>query len=279
MDKLIPLHRLALGTCGKVSQLTANGNTRRRMLDLVSSAARGCKLCKKVPPVTRLPMRFAVRSSPFALMKPPKSWWKSLKADKLRIINVNHRQMFSQPRDTDRTDCQEEALVVALVGNPNTGKSTVFNRLTGLKQHTGNWPGKTVANARGSYLYQMQRFVLVDLPGTYSLAANSADEEVTRDFLCSGEARVAVVVVDATCLARNLHLVLQVLEMTEQVVLCVNLLDEAERKHIQLDWPALANILGVPVIGTNAATECDWMLLKMLSGRWQAAHCQPDLCG
>ncbi|HRW11991.1 MAG TPA: ferrous iron transport protein B [Syntrophomonas sp.] len=182
---------------------------------------------------------------------------------------MNHRQMFSQPRDTDRTDCQEEALVVALVGNPNTGKSTVFNRLTGLKQHTGNWPGKTVANARGSYLYQMQRFVLVDLPGTYSLAANSADEEVTRDFLCSGEARVAVVVVDATCLARNLHLVLQVLEMTEQVVLCVNLLDEAERKQIQLDLPALANILGVPVIGTNARNGMGLDALK--NAVWQVA--------
>ncbi|HAU31772.1 MAG TPA: ferrous iron transport protein B [Desulfotomaculum sp.] len=142
--------------------------------------------------------------------------------------------------------------MIALAGNPNTGKSTVFNSLTGLKQHTGNWPGKTVTNAQGKYIHQDQRFILIDLPGTYSLFANSVDEEVARDFICSGEPRVTVVVTDATCLERNLNLVLQVMEITDHVVLCVNLLDEAKRKKIQVDLPALSKILGIPVIGTSA---------------------------
>ena len=125
--------------------------------------------------------------------------------------------------------------VIALVGNPNVGKSTVFNALTGLKQHTGNWPGKTVSTARGEYTYHGRRYTLVDLPGTYSLTPGSADEEVTRDYLLSGQADVTLVVADATCLARNLALVLQVLETCWPVVVCVNLLDEAAKKHIQVD--------------------------------------------
>ncbi|MDD4402815.1 MAG: FeoB small GTPase domain-containing protein, partial [Desulfitobacteriaceae bacterium] len=146
----------------------------------------------------------------------------------------------------------EPAVVVALAGNPNTGKSTVFNSLTGLKQHTGNWPGKTVVNARGYYEDKGRRFVLVDLPGTYSLLANSAEEEVARDFLCFGQPGVTVVVVDATCLERNLNLVLQILEITPQVVVCVNLMDEAHRKGIRVDLVKLSSLLGVPVVGTNA---------------------------
>ena len=125
--------------------------------------------------------------------------------------------------------------VIALVGNPNVGKSTLFNRLTGLQQHTGNWPGKTVSTARGEYTYHGRRYTLVDLPGTYSLTPGSADEEVTRDYLLSGQADVTLVVADATCLARNLALVLQVLETCWPVVVCVNLLDEAAKKHIQVD--------------------------------------------
>lgn len=149
-------------------------------------------------------------------------------------------------------DLHTEDLVIALAGNPNTGKSTVFNSLTGLNQHTGNWPGKTVTNAKGRYVHKQQNFILVDLPGTYSLFANSIDEEVARDFICSGEPKVTVVVADATCLERNLNLVLQVMEITDNVVLCVNLLDEAKRKKIQIDLPALSRTLGIPVIGTNA---------------------------
>lgn len=143
-------------------------------------------------------------------------------------------------------------VVIALAGNPNTGKSTVFNQLTGLRQHTGNWPGKTVTNARGTFTYQGQQYILVDLPGTYSLFANSVEEEVARNFLCFGEPAVTVVVLDATCLERNLNLALQILEITSNVVICVNLIDEAKRKKITIDLPRLASLLGVPVVGTNA---------------------------
>lgn len=146
----------------------------------------------------------------------------------------------------------EGDLVIALAGNPNVGKSTVFNYLTGLKQHTGNWPGKTVSNARGSYFYKKRRFVLVDLPGTYSLLANSTEEQIARDFICFGEPRTTVVVVDATCLERNLNLVLQVMEMTDQVVVCLNLMDEAEKKGIDVDVEKLEQRLGVPVVATSA---------------------------
>ncbi|HOB87498.1 MAG TPA: ferrous iron transport protein B [Bacillota bacterium] len=142
--------------------------------------------------------------------------------------------------------------VVALSGNPNTGKSTLFNRLTGLRQHTGNWPGKTVASAAGRYSFKGQNFTLVDLPGTYSLLAHSPEEEVARNFICFARPDVTVVVTDATCLERNLILVLQILEITNKVVVCVNLIDEAERKKIAVDLPALARELGVPVVGTNA---------------------------
>ncbi len=142
--------------------------------------------------------------------------------------------------------------VVALAGNPNTGKSTVFNALTGLRQHTGNWPGKTVASARGAFSYSRTRYALVDLPGTYSLLAASADEEVARDFLLFGTPDVTVVVVDATRLERNLNLVLQVLEISTRVVVCVNLVDEAERRGFLIDSRRLAQDLGVPVVLTAA---------------------------
>ena len=121
-----------------------------------------------------------------------------------------------------------DAIVVGLAGNPNVGKSTVFNALTGLNQHTGNWPGKTVSNARGDYTYASQRHLLVDLPGTYSLIANSPEEEIARNFLCFSHPDVVIVVVDATCLLRNLNLVLQTLEITSRVVLCINLRDESQ---------------------------------------------------
>ncbi|QXM06405.1 FeoB small GTPase domain-containing protein [Crassaminicella indica] len=145
-----------------------------------------------------------------------------------------------------------DRLVIALAGNPNVGKSTVFNALTGLKQHTGNWPGKTVSNTRGSYKYKNKKFVLVDLPGTYSLLANSVEEQVARDFICFGKPDATVVVTDATCLERNLNLVLQVMELTDHVILCVNLMDEAKRKGIFIDTKALAKALGIPVVGTSA---------------------------
>ena len=143
-------------------------------------------------------------------------------------------------------------MVIALAGNPNTGKSTVFNSLTGLNQHTGNWPGKTVTNAQGKYIYKEKQYLLVDLPGTYSLLSNSVEEEIARDFICFGSPHVTVVVTDATSLERNLNLVLQIMEITDKVVLCVNLMDEAKRKNISIDLQELEKLLGVPVVGTTA---------------------------
>ena len=125
--------------------------------------------------------------------------------------------------------------LVVLCGSPNVGTSTLFNRLTGLRQHTGNWSGKTVANAYGAMRCGSTPMTLVDLPGTYSLRARSAEERAARDFLASGEADVTILVADATCLERNLILVLQVLEITSRAVLCLNLMDEARRKHIHID--------------------------------------------
>lgn len=145
--------------------------------------------------------------------------------------------------------------VVALAGNPNTGKSTVFNALTGLRQHTGNWPGKTVTRAEGGFVYGNKRFKLVDLPGTYSLLSTSTDEEVARDFILFGQPDVTVIVADATRLERNLNLVLQVLEITDRAVLCLNLMDEARRNTIDVDPRALAKELGIPVVAASARQE------------------------
>ncbi len=147
---------------------------------------------------------------------------------------------------------QEEERVIALAGNPNVGKSTVFNALTGLNQHTGNWPGKTVANAQGVCNAGRQRYLLVDIPGTYSLLAHSAEEEVARNFICFGDPDRVVVVCDATCLERNLNLVLQTMETGARVVVCVNLMDEARRKGIRVDIERLQAYLGVPVVATVA---------------------------
>jgi ferrous iron transport protein B len=144
--------------------------------------------------------------------------------------------------------------VVALAGNPNTGKSTVFNALTGLRQHVGNWPGKTVTRAEGGFSVGGNRYKLVDLPGTYSLLSASTDEEIARDFILFGRPDCTVVVVDATMLERNLNLVLQVLEVTDRVVLCLNLVDEARRKGIRVDADGLSRELGIPVVPTVART-------------------------
>ena len=138
--------------------------------------------------------------------------------------------------------------VIALAGNPNTGKSTLFNALTGLRQHVGNWPGKTVVRTEGAFRYQGAKYKVVDLPGTYSLLSNSVDEEVARDFILFGQPSVTVVVTDATCLERNLNLVLQVLEITDRAVVALNLVDEAERQGIRVDAAALSEELGVPAI-------------------------------
>ncbi len=149
-------------------------------------------------------------------------------------------------------DTKEMDYIVALAGNPNTGKSTVFNNLTGLHQHTGNWPGKTVARAEGGFVYNEKKFKVVDLPGTYSLLSTSTDEEVARNFILFGQPDVTVIVVDATRIERNLNLALQILELTDRAVLCVNLMDEAKRNNLEIDIRSLSKELGIPVIPASA---------------------------
>lgn len=145
--------------------------------------------------------------------------------------------------------------IVALAGNPNTGKSTVFNALTGLRQHVGNWPGKTVTRAEGGYAWETDRYKVVDLPGTYSLLSASTDEEIARDFILFGRPDCTIIVMDATLLERNLNLALQILEITDRAVVCLNLMDEARRKGIKVNHKTLARDLGVPVIPTVARTK------------------------
>ncbi len=152
--------------------------------------------------------------------------------------------------DTVKTKSNQK--VIALIGNPNVGKSTLFNTITGMHQHTGNWPGKTVKSAIGKCLYNDTEYIFVDLPGCYSLKARSPEEEVSRDFICSGKADAVVVVCDATALERNLNLVLQIKEMTDDVIVCVNLMDEAKKKHISLDLKKLEKELSTKVLGTTA---------------------------
>lgn len=162
---------------------------------------------------------------------------------------VVHSELARMGVSIDRYD-----RVVALAGNPNTGKSTLFNALTGLRQHTGNWPGKTVSRAEGGFEFNKVRYKLVDLPGTYSLLSASDDEQVARDFLLFGRPDATIVVTDATALERNLNLVLQVLEITDRAIVAVNLMDEARRKGIDVDVRSLSRDLGVPAVALVART-------------------------
>lgn len=168
---------------------------------------------------------------------------------------------------------------IALAGNPNTGKSTLFNLLTGLKQHTGNWAGKTVDMKAGNFSYKNIQYSLIDLPGTYSLFSNSMDEEVARNFIVFEKPDITLVIVDATAIERNLNLVLQVLEMTEKVIVCINLIDEAEKRGIKINEQLLMRRLGVPVIKVSARNKVGISKLldtidRMVSG---AITCTPTV--
>ncbi|MGI5902333.1 MAG: FeoB small GTPase domain-containing protein [Desulfitobacteriia bacterium] len=171
----------------------------------------------------------------------------------------SHRRIL---REHFGINAREDQIVIALAGNPNVGKSTVFNALTGLKQHTGNWPGKTVDHAQGTFKFQGRNFLLIDLPGTYSLLAHSVEEEIARDFLCFGKPEVIIVVLDATALERNLNLALQVMEISSQVVVAVNLIDEAKKKNITIDFAGLEQTLGVPVVAMAARHKIGIQELK-----------------
>lgn len=168
---------------------------------------------------------------------------------------------------------------IALAGNPNTGKSTLFNLLTGLKQHTGNWAGKTVDLKEGFFSHKNIKYSLIDLPGTYSLFSNSLDEEVARNFIVFEKPDITLVVVDATAVERNLNLVLQVLEMTDKVIVCMNLIDEAEKRGISINENVLMQRLGVPVIKLSARNKVGIAKLldtidRLISG---AITCTPTL--
>ena len=170
-------------------------------------------------------------------------------------MGLTKKSMGFNLKESEVYKDNESDIIVALMGNPNVGKSTIFNALTGLNQHTGNWTGKTVAKAIGKFNYNDEDFILVDLPGTYSLSSDSKEEEIARDFICYSKPMVTVVVVDATSLERNLNLVLQITELTNNVVLCVNLIDEAEKKNICIDIEALEKELNIPVIKTSARSN------------------------
>lgn len=168
---------------------------------------------------------------------------------------------------------------IALAGNPNVGKSTIFNALTGMHQHTGNWPGKTVSNACGTCVHKDKTLLFVDIPGTYSLMSHSQEEEIARDYICFGNPDATVIILDATCIEKNLNLVFQTLEITNKVVVCVNLLDEAKKKHMDIDLKKLSSYLGVPVVGTTARKKNT--LNKLLSTIIKVASseivCKPNL--
>lgn len=228
MGKIISLKEMQPGQKAHIKELLATGSIRRRLLDLGLVEGTEIKCVGKSPAGD--PSAFYIRGAVIALR------------------SEDSCNVMAEAEDTG----QDRKRIVALAGNPNVGKSTVFNGLTGLRQHTGNWPGKTVSSARGTCNTERHSIELVDIPGTYSMLAHSQEEEVTRDFLQSGEAEAAIVVCDATCMERNLILALQVMAICPRVILCVNLMDEAEKRGIRIDLSLISERLGVPVVGVTA---------------------------
>ena len=237
MGKIISLREMEPGQRARIKEITATGSIRRRLLDIGLVEGTEIKCVGKSPAGD--PSAFYIRGAVIALRSEDSS------------------NVLAEAEDV----VQPERRIVALAGNPNVGKSTVFNGLTGLKQHTGNWPGKTVSSARGICSTERHSIELVDIPGIYSMLAHSQEEEVARDFLQSGEAEAAIVVCDATCLERNLILALQVMEICPKVIICVNLMDEAEKRGICIDLSLISERMGVPVVGVTARKKATLRML------------------
>lgn len=252
MTDIHTLNDIAPGQRAVVKKLTTHGAMRRRLLDIGLSEGTEVECIGRSPMGD--PSAYLIRGAVIAIRR----------ADCRGVIVSTKTEDNAAKTDSEITtqECFSDAVpppephdggvVIALAGNPNVGKSTIFNNLTGLHQHTGNWPGKTVASAQGSFSTRENEYILADIPGTYSLMAHSAEEEVARDFICFGGADAAVVVCDAACLERGLNLALQVMEICPRTIVCVNLMDEAKRRGICVDLGRLEENLGVPVVGTAA---------------------------
>lgn len=224
------LWNLEPGTRVRIKGIKVTGGIRRRLQDLGLVPGTETECVGRSP--LGEPAAYLIRGAVVAIRK--------TEAEKVQI---------------NRQEGIKKQAVIALAGNPNVGKSTVFNALTGMRQHTGNWSGKTVANAEGICRYQEHEYTLVDIPGCYSLMAQSEEERAARDFLCFGKPDAAIVVCDASCLERNLTLVLQIMEVIPKTLICVNLMDEAAKRKVSVDIHKLEDQLGVPVVGTTARSK------------------------
>lgn len=226
MNPFLSLNDIQPGQTARVTELLVSGAMRRRLMDLGLTADTQVE-CLGVSPLGD-PVSYRIRGAVIAIRREY--------SRQIRVDGNENKNQFS----------------VALSGNPNVGKSTLFNSLTGSSQHTGNWAGVTVSCFKGSCSSKKYNYVFADLPGTYSLMAHSAEEALARDGICFGNCDAAVVICDSTCLERNLNLVLQILETGIPAMVCVNFMDEAAKKNIRIDLPALSRELSAPVAGTTA---------------------------